>query len=156
MKPPSRWARIKRFCWVHFASDWQRAKHHLRETDRFYSRLMAEAEKSKDRKLSNEIWGEWQAVREPERDEYDRLVTIYWRGLAARHRVPEPEETDVYWTTKFTGVRHLNVAGIDYLDRAIYEKRKRRRDVWSTYLAGFTGLVGATAGLAAILMQCSK
>jgi hypothetical protein len=33
------------------------------------------------------------------------------------------------------------------VDRAIYEKRKRRRETWATYLAGFTGLVGATAGV---------
>jgi hypothetical protein len=38
---------------------------------------MASAEKKKDSEPSNDIWDEWQAVREPERDEFDRLETIY-------------------------------------------------------------------------------
>jgi hypothetical protein len=57
---------------------------------------MTRAEKNKDSEPSDDVWGEWQAELEPERDAFDRLETIYWRGRAARYRVPEPEDGDVY------------------------------------------------------------
>jgi len=66
----SHWDEIQRVCWRHFASDWRRANHYLRKTDRFYSRLIAEVEKkpgSHDEVES--VYGEWHAVREPEEDE---------------------------------------------------------------------------------------
>lgn len=149
-KKPSRWVRIKQLCWAHFASERRRARHALQETDRFYLRLIAKAKRLQKRDLHNAFVGEWQSVREPKQDEFDGLETIHWCKRAARYHVPLPERTDTYWITKSSGFHHLNTAGIDYLERAISEKLKWRFN----YLVVLTALIGAIAGLAALLKQC--
>jgi hypothetical protein len=74
MKPNSRWERFKRYYWKHFASDWRRANHYLRKTNRLYSRLVAETERKRGNRDEVEaLYGEWHAEAEPEEYEVDRL-----------------------------------------------------------------------------------
>ena len=151
MKSQSRWDKVQRFCWKHFASDWQRANHYLRRTDRFYSRLLAEKPRSHDE--AQDLYGEWQSVREDEQADVDRQLTLYWQRRAARHHLPEPDDNDArYWKRdEMRGSLRLTNAGIDFIDRALYEKRKRRWEMWMPLITALTGIIGAATGLAAIL-----
>jgi hypothetical protein len=116
----SRWGRIQRLYWTHVATDWQRANHNLRQTNRLYSRLIAEAEK-KSGKSTEEvdvIYAEWRAVREPEEDEVARLLSAHWLRRAARHYIPEPDPNDTrYWRPDERCGRtfYLNNAGIEFV-----------------------------------------
>jgi hypothetical protein len=156
MRPQSHWNEIRRFCWKHFASDWKRANHYLRKTDRFYSRLIAEVEKKPGHhdEAAN-LYSEWHTVREPEQYEVDRLLTLYYLRRAARHHLPQPDDYDSrYWQKdEFRGVSRLTDAGIDFIDRALYERRKRRLEIWVPLIAALAGVVAAAAGLAAILLS---
>jgi len=150
----SLWDEIPRFCWRRFASDWQRANHYLRRTDRIYSRLIAEAKKKPNSHENvEELYGEWNAERESEQDEVDRLLTLHYLRRAARHHLPQPDGEDArYWKRdEFRSVRRLTDAGIDFIDRSLYEKRKRRWEIWFPLITALTGALGAATGLAAIL-----
>jgi hypothetical protein len=46
---------------------------------------------------------------------------------------------------------NLTDAGIDFIDNALYQKRKRRWEIWMPLISALTGLIGALTGLAAIL-----
>lgn len=147
------WMRkIEKFLWKHFASDWRRANHDLRSTDRLYSRLIADAEKSKNRTEANDLYGEWQSVREPEAHAVERLRTIYWLNTANRNRIPTPEVDDSkYWENDpFTGAHHLTTAGTDLIEERLYEKRKRRWEFRFMLIGSLTGLIGASTGFLAL------
>jgi hypothetical protein len=63
---------------------------------------MRSPEKAGKQDEANSIYGEWQAVREEEEYDVNRVETIHYRHPAARYKVPEPEEDDPkYW-------RHYN------------------------------------------------
>ncbi len=83
-----------------------------------------------------------------------RLI-VYWLHLAARHHLPRPDENNAsYWKhDKFRGVSRLSDAGIDFIDRVLYEKRKRRWEIWMPLVSALTGMIGASTGLAAILLR---
>jgi hypothetical protein len=153
----SQWDTIRRFCWKHFASDWRRANHYLQSTNRLYSRLIAEAEKRHNREEADDLYGEWHAVAEPEQDEVDRLLTAYWLRRAARHHLPRPDPDPQYWVhDEYRGPRHLTDAGIDFIDNALHQKRKRRWELWVQLVSLLIGLIGALSGLAAILWHRNK
>jgi hypothetical protein len=150
--------KISRFYWRHIATDWQRANHYLRRTNRFYSRQIAEAEKNgKSYEEVNALYAEWGSEREPEQEEIDRLLTAYWLRRAARHHIPEPSRNDPqYWKCDEGGrleASYLSDAGIDFIDRKLYEKRKRRWEAWIAATAALTGLVGAATGFAAVWLH---
>jgi hypothetical protein len=71
---------------------------------------------------------QWDADREPEQDEVDHLLTVYWLRQTTRHHLPRPDDNDSrYWKTdQYRGVSRLTDNGIDFIDRALYEKRKLR------------------------------
>ena len=69
------WTKIQQSYWRHIASDWGRANHDLRQTNRSYSRLIAEARrKPKSHDEGESLYGDWAAEAEPEQDEVDRLL----------------------------------------------------------------------------------
>jgi hypothetical protein len=92
-------------------------------------------------------------VREAEQDEVDHLLTVYWLRLATRQHLPRPDDNNPrYWKTDgYRGVSRLTDTGIDFIDRAMYEKGKRRWEVWTPPLTVLTGLIAALTGLAAVL-----
>ncbi len=153
MKSQSQWDEIQRFCWRHFASDLQRAKHYLRKTDRIYSRLIAE--KSRRRNEAQDLSGEWQAVREDEQAEVNHQLTLYWLRRASRHYLPEPDSNDIrYWKhDEIRGVFRLTNEGIDFIEDKLYKKRQRHWEMWIKFATVVTGIIGAATGFAAILFR---
>ena len=106
----SRWNRFQRYCWKHFASDWRRANHYLRNTERIYSRLIAEAEEKHDSDEVRNLYGEWDAEAEPEKDEVARLLTAYWLRRVTRYHLPEPDDPR-FWTDFPSRGKRLSGAG---------------------------------------------
>jgi hypothetical protein len=141
---------IQHFYWKRLATEWQKANHHLNETDRTYAAYVAEAEKGGNREEIQSRSAEWSAVREDEQDKVDRLETLYFEKKARRYHVPLPSYGEApYWEHRITGYR-LTVEGIDFIETRLYDKRKKRWDFWFSAIPAITGLVGALIGLLAI------
>jgi len=128
-----------------------------RRTDSI-SRAVKEAEKKSDRNEAESTWAEWQAMRAVDKDEVDRLTTIYWEKRARDYRVPMPEykkepyrvESDV------KQVSRLTVDGIDFIEERIDEKRNHKWGLRLQIIGAFTGLISALAGLAAIRFAAGR
>jgi hypothetical protein len=69
--------KVGRFFWQHFASEWRRANHYLAKTDCLYEKLIGEAEKAGKLAEADDLFAEWQAKRQSEILEVERLETIY-------------------------------------------------------------------------------
>ena len=150
------WELLQKFYWKRVATDWRRANHYLRQTDALYTRLIREADRKNDEEASRILYGEWQADREQEQYEVDKLQTIYSRKLAAKYRVPEPPDGEVFWKRySYRGGVHLTVAGIDFIEARVYEKWKRRWEFWLLFATAATGVIGAATGLFAVLHHIS-
>jgi len=145
------WDKLQKIYWNHVATEWKRRNHYLRRTDALYSRLIREADNKNNKEESGDLGAEWQAAREQEQYEVDRLQTIYSRKCAAKFRVPEPPDEKIFWKGNPYRGRVLTVAGIDFIDGRVYEKWKRRWEFWLLLATALTGIIGAASGLVSVL-----
>jgi hypothetical protein len=147
-------ARIRRIYWKYLRSEWARVHNSLRCIDSFYERSIRDARKKGNEDEAKPLYGEWRAVREDEQYDVDRVETIHYRRIAARYRVPEPEDGPKYWRRhEYKGGIHLTVAGIDFIEQRVAEKRKHRWEFWLLLITAITGIIGSATGLIAILRR---
>ena len=76
-----------RFFWRHFTTEWTRANHYLAKTDCLYEKLIGEAEKAGKLEQADGLYAEWQAKRQPEILEVERLEAIYLSRKTANYKV---------------------------------------------------------------------
>ena len=90
-------------------------------------------------------------------DEMIRLTSSYYVRLANRMLIPIPEfKTEGgAWTEsqQRPGLYHLTPQALHDLRATIRAERKARREEWTIWLAGFTGVIGAISGLIAIIKK---
>ena len=90
-------------------------------------------------------------------DELIRLTSNYYVRLANRMLIPVPEfKTEGgAWleSQERPGLYHLTPEALHDLRAAIRAEKKARREEWTIWLAGLTGLIGAISGLVAIIKK---
>jgi hypothetical protein len=119
-----------------------------------YGRDITAAYKANDRERANDLYGQWQADREDEQYEVNRLRTIRWDRLATKHFITLPDLDDkLYWTPNNSrGTVHLTNLAIEHIETKLHEKRVRQWDLILKVATVFVGLIGALTGLAAVLL----
>jgi hypothetical protein len=152
------WSSTQHFYWKRIATDWSRATHNLRSTDRLYSRLIAQADAKRDREGSDSLHAEWRADREPDQDEVDRLTTIYWEKRAQKDHIPIPDygQPPNWEKSEVKQVYRLTTTGIDFIENRVLEKRKRRWETWLMAIPALTGLIGTLTALVLALWHRSN
>jgi hypothetical protein len=110
---------------------------------------------AKDDKKSDDLYGEWQADRASEAYEVERLRTIDLCRKAARYHVLEPDYNDPRFWDSYPRSQacHLTIAGIDFIESRINQKRKIHRELWTLLVVAATGLIGAATGLVVALKR---
>jgi hypothetical protein len=102
---------------------------------------------------AEELNRDWAEEGADDQDEIDRLTTVYWQRKANGHRVPLPKRERPYWIESSGHGGRLTIAGIDFIESRIDEKRKRRWEFWFLWAPALTGLIGALTGLLAIVLH---
>jgi len=152
-----RWKGIKSFYWKRIATDLQRANHDVRVHDRFFSRLIEEAEKAGNHKEVEALQSEWSADLDGDRAEVEWLISRYWQRRATSYRIPLPPDDEDHWGhSRFDNRKILTIVGIDFIENRIYDKRKKRWEFWLALAPTAIGVIGALTGLFAILFHRSK
>jgi hypothetical protein len=146
------WRPVQRLYWDRIATQWQRANHELRSTDRNYASYIAEAEKKHDQKEADRSREEWAELRRIDEEKVNALSSAHYEKWAARCHVPVPPYgSSPYWQKNWlTGGYNLTVEGIDFIESRIYEKRKRRWEFWLLAIPIVIGVIGAVTGLLAV------
>jgi len=88
-------------------------------------------------------------------DEILRLVTQHLLQEVAKNLLPRPDfSAEGMWVeSNITGRRHLSPEGISELRAKIRQERRERSENVRMWLVGLTGVIGALAGLVAVLFR---
>lgn len=81
------------------------------------------------------------------------LWTRFLRERTEQLLLPLPPiDDELYWQkSQFISGWLLTIKGVDEVRRSIRNEQQERRATWFSWLAAFTGLIGALSGLAAVL-----
>jgi len=102
-----------------------------------------------------EVHAEESSVIWPVLEEIDRLKSMRFRQIANRLMVPLPDiENNELWQEQSYGQgRVLTSKGIWELKKLFRQEKRERREGLVVLLAALTGIIGAVAGLAAVLSR---
>jgi hypothetical protein len=115
----------------------------LRHINKVYVRFMTNAAGLEREQLAVEWEEEKTLIDERRRG----LETERLQKIADRFYVPLPLRTSENWEHGPTRIWYLTPEGAEKVRRAIYEERKRRKEIWIPWIAAMVGVLGALTGL---------
>lgn len=121
---------------------------HLRMDGRRINRLYVSLITHATGQEREALVAEWEVERMVLDEEQRGLLTEQLQKKATRCAVPLPLLSSAQWERgPHTGLWYLTPEGTEQVRRAVYEERKRRREIWVPWLLAVVGVLGTLTGL---------
>jgi cation diffusion facilitator CzcD-associated flavoprotein CzcO len=121
----------------------------VRHINQIYVRFIANATGQEREHLA----AEWAFERTLIDERHRGLETERLQKKADRFYVPLPVLSSDTWERGPTGTWYLTPEGAEKVRSAIYEERKRRREIWVPWIAAAVGVLGTVTGLILALQK---
>jgi len=128
-----------------------------------YAKNIRNAKKNQDFQKASELETSRRMELDLHDEKEDEYITNLLLDQARKFRVPIPHrynpdntDSDHWYEGHYTGQFYLTNLGVSVLRNKIRKEQKARHEIrtqWVVWLSGLTGLLGASTGLVALLLN---